>query len=320
MTKESSPASPHDRHFVGSTITRALRAVAGLFQETLDTWGRNEPDVHAAAIAFVTLFSIAPLVLLVLFVVGHANQQQFLDRLIAVVASRVGQGAADLLAGMITSRQDAPSGVLAAAISFMVLVFGAGGLIGRLRGSLNSMWNLTPRPQPDVKRNVYYMIKQLVVPSIIVLGIGFVLFALLLANTLGSLLYEQYLRPFLFWLAVPAPHIGGWPAPLINLVIFAAMFKILPSARIRWRDVLPGAALTALLFWLGNYAIQLYLQFLFTASVYGAAGSIIVVLIWVDYSALIVLFGAEFTYVYAKTYGVPIVPDAEMMFRYGMKP
>jgi membrane protein len=95
------------------------------------------------------------------------------------------------------------------------------------------------------------------------------------------------------------------------------MFKILPQARIRWRDVLPGAALTALLFWLGNYAIQMYLAFLFTASVYGAAASIIVVLIWVDYSALIVLFGAEFTYVYAKTYGVPIVPDAEMMFKPG---
>ena len=98
------------------------------------------------------------------------------------------------------------------------------------------------------------------------------------------------------------------------------MFRILPQARIRWRDVLPGAALTALLFWLGTYAIQMYLAFLFAASVYGAAGSIIVVLLWVDYSALIVLFGAEFTYVYAKTYGLAIVPDADMVFKPGTNP
>ncbi len=296
---------------------KTLRAVVGLFQETLNTWGRNEAGVHAAAIAFATLFSLAPLVMLVLVVVGQAYQQQLFDRLIGEAASRVGQDAANLLGGMITSRKATPSGQIAVVISFIVLVFSAGSLIGRLRASLNSMWNLTARPQSDVKRNVYVMIKQMVVPSAIVLGLGFVLFAALLANTLGSLLYEQYVRPFFAWLAVPAPAVGGWPAPLINLVIFAAMFKILPQARIRWRDVLPGAALTALLFWLGNYAIQMYLAFFFTASVYGAAGSIIVVLIWVNYSALMVLFGAAFTYVYAKNYGLPIVPDAEMMFKPG---
>ena len=306
-----------NKYQIGPIIIKSLRAVAGLFQETLNTWGSNEAGVHAAAIAFATLFSLAPLVMLVLVVVGQTYQQQLLDRLIGEVASRVGQEAANLLGGMITSRAGTPSGQTPALISFIVLVFSAGSLIGRLRASLNSMWNLTGRPQSDVKRNVYVMIKQMVVPGVIVLGLGFALFGLLLINTLGSLLYEQYVQPFFAWIAVPAPAIGGWPAPLVNFVIFAAMFKILPQARIRWRDVLPGAALTALLFWLGNYAIQMYLDLLFTASVYGAAGSIIVILIWVNYSAMIVLFGAEFTYVYAKNYGLPIVPNAEMMFKPG---
>ena len=187
---------------------QALRAVAGLFQETLDTWGPNEPDVHAAAIAFATLFSLAPLVMLVLVIVGQAYQQQFLDRLIAELASRIGQDAANLLGGMIDSRRGASSGQIAAALSFIVLVFSGAGLIGLLRASLNSMWNLTARPQSDVRRNVYVMIKQLVVPSAIVLGFGFALSGLLIINTLGSLLYEQYVRPFLAWLAVPAPDVG----------------------------------------------------------------------------------------------------------------
>jgi membrane protein len=240
--------------------------------------------------------------------------------LIGELARRIGQDAADLLGGMIASRKGAESGQVAAVISFVVLVFSAGSLVGLLRASLNSMWNLTARPQSDVRRGVYVMIMQFVVPSAIVLGFGFALSGLLIVNTLGGLLYEQFARPFLAWLAVPAPEVLGWPTPLINFVIFAAMFRVLPQARIRWRDVLPGAALTAFLFWLGTYAIQMYLAFLFTASVYGAAGSIIVVLLWVNYSALIVLFGAEFTYVYAKTYGVPIVPDADMVFKPGANP
>jgi membrane protein len=320
LVNEGSPALTDSRPTVGSTIKRALRAVAGLFKETLDTWGPNEPDVHAAAIAFATLFSLAPLVMLVLVMVGQTYQQQFLDNLIVELASRIGQDPADLLGGMIASRGGAQSGQIAAAISFVVLVFSAASLVGILRASLNSMWNLTARVQSDVRRNVYVMVMQLIVPSAMVLAFGLALSGLLIINTLGNLLYEQYLRPFLAWFAVPAPEVVGWPAPIGNFLIFVAMFRVLPSARIRWRDVLPGAALTALLFWLGTYAIQMYLAYLFTVSVYGAAGSIIVVLLWVDYSALIILFGAEFTYVYAKTYGVPIVPDPDMVFKPGTNP
>ena len=248
--------------------------------------------------------------MLVLVMVGQAYQQQFLDSLIVELASRIGQDAANLLGGMIASRRDTSSSQIAAVLSFIVLVFSSAGLIGLLRTSLNSMWNLTARSQSDVRRNVYVMIKQLVVPSAIVLGFGFALSGLLIINTLGSLLYEQYVRPFLAWLAVPAPEVIGWPAPLINFMIFAAMFRILPQARIRWRDVLPGAALTALLFWLGTYAIQMYLALIFTVSVYGAAGSLIVVLLWVDYSALIVLFGGVHACMPRPT-GSSIVPDAD---------
>jgi membrane protein len=318
-SQSGDPAKSPSRPAAGGWI-QTLRAIGGLFQETLETWGQNTPDVHAAAIAFATLFSLAPLVMLVLVIVGQAYEQQFLDRLIQEVASRVGRDAADLLGGMVDSRRSATSGYIAAVTSFIVLVFSAGGLIGRLRASLNTMWNLTPRPQSDVKLGIYIMVKQLVVPAVMVLGIGLALFALLTVNTLGSLLYDQYVRPFLGWLGLPAPYIGNWPAPLVNLAIFAVMYKMMPQARIRWRDVFPGAALTALLFWLGNFAIKVYLTSLFTASVYGAAGSIIVVLLWVNYSALIVLFGAQFIYVYAKRYGVPIIPNSEMMFRPGTRP
>jgi membrane protein len=216
VLKMGSPALLQYKQTVRSIGMKTLRAVVGLFRETLDTWGRNDPDVHAAAIAFATLFSLAPLVMLVLVMVGQAYQQQFFDRLIGEVASRVGQDAANLLGGMITSRRSTSSGQIAAGVSFIVLVFSAGGLIGRLRASLGSMWNLTARPQSDVKRNVYVMIKQLVVPSAIVLGIGFALLGLLIINTLGSLLYEQYARPFLAWLAVPAPLVGGQPRSSIS--------------------------------------------------------------------------------------------------------
>jgi membrane protein len=109
--------------------------------------------------------------------------------------------------------------------------------------------------------------------------------------------------------------IGRWTTPLLYALIFVSIFKLLPHAQIRWRDTWPGAILTALLFWLGNYLIGLYLSRSLLTSIYGAAGSVIVFLIWVYYSAWIILFGAKFTQIYADTYGRPIRPYPYMRLK-----
>jgi membrane protein len=175
------------------------------------------------------------------------------------------------------------------------------------------MWDLTPKPAP-LRWSILSLIRHQVISGLVVILFGFLIWFGLIAGTFWSAFYGR-LQQWLVNIGVSLPVPSGWFIPLIYVMLFAAMFKTLPQAKIRWRDVLPGAVLTALLFSVGGFVIDLYLSLFFLTSIYGAAGSTILFLVWIYYSAFIILFGAEFTFVYANQYGEAIAPDSDMMFK-----
>jgi membrane protein len=290
-----------------------------LLIESLIGWVQDEALRHAAALAFFTIFSLAPLVVLSLAIVSMVLPQAASKaQILPVVEYYMGQPAVAVIIEVIESRESewaARSG-LAALISLGVTIFGASIVFRQLQHSLNTMWHIEPiRLTPDagnLRRNLFTVIQEFLITTVAALSGGFLLIALLLISTLGTALLQgalpgQLLDPLVRLVVQLLSFVA---APLLFMLIFAAMFKFLPQAIIRWRDLWPGAALTAVLFWLGGYGTGIYLRFSSLSSAYGAASTLTVFLIWVFISMSIVLYGAKFTQLYAHRYGLPIQPKA----------
>ncbi len=284
-----------------------LGAIWGLLKETVSEWSEDRVPRLGAALAYYTGFSLAPLLLIMISIAGlvfgrEAVQGQIVEQLRGLV----GNEGAEAIQGMMQSAARPRTGAFAAAISVATLLFGASGVFGALQDSLNTIWEVTPKPG----RGVLGLIKDRFISFTMVLGMGFLLLvALFVSAALVAL--GTFLGGIL-----PAPE---FVLQAINLVVsfavitllFAMIYKVLPDVEIRWGDVWIGAAFTALLFILGKFALGLYLGKSSMSSAYGAAGSLIVVLLWVYYSAQILFFGAEFTQVYANRFGSRVVPDED---------
>ena len=282
-------------------------------------WLQDEALRHAAALAFFTIFSLAPLVVLSLAIVSMvlpqaANKAQILP----VVEYYMGQPAAAIIMEVVESCESeraARSG-LAALISLVVTIFGASIVFRQLQNSLNTMWHIEPMPLTpdagDLRHSLFPIIQKFLITTAATLSGGFFLIALLLISTLGTALLHGALPGHLLdpLVTLVVQLVSFVAAPLLFMLIFAVIFKFLPQATIRWQDLWSGAALTAILFWLGGYGIGIYLRFSSLSSAYGAASSLTVFLIWVFISTSIVLYGVKFTQLYANSYGLPIQPKA----------
>ena len=258
----------------------------------------------AAALAYYAMFSIGPLLIIVLAVAGlffdsaavrHEVEQQ--------IQGFIGQKAADTLESML-STQSHDSSVIATVLGTMVLLLGASGVFGQLQDALNTIWEVKPKPG----QGIWGFIRNRFLSFAMVLGIAFLL--------LVSMVITTALEAFSGMISqvLPMPNIVAQVLHfsisfIVISLLFAMIFKVLPDATVKWRDVWIGAAGTSLCFTLGKFLIAMYLVRQATSSAYGAAGSVIFILLWVYYSALILFFGAEFTQVYAKKTGSRIVPS-----------
>jgi len=276
-----------------------LEPSVSLLREVAAEWSKDNALSLGAALAFYTLFSLAPLLLLIIAIVGLVfGRAAAQGEIVARVGGAVGPEAAAVIEGMIRSASAPASGVIATVVSLVTMLFGASGVFGQLQASLNQIWGVTG----GRRRGVRGMVSQRVTSFGLILGIGFLLFLSLLVSALLAAVHHL--------LAEHLPVLSGVLPPLNFLVsflmitaLFALIFKVLPDARMEWRDVWPGAAVTALLFTLGKALIAAYLGRTGSTSVYGAAASLVVLLLWVYYSAQILLVGAEFTEVYSRRYG-----------------
>ena len=273
----------------------------------------SEAFVHASALAYCTIFSIVPPLLFFITLAGTVNNaDQIQYRLVAGVEKQAGAAPAMFVRDIVINSESAVSSGLATGVDILFLIYGASSVFHQLQNSLNAMWNLTPRGE-TITRSLLYVATMRLISALIVTVFGLMLSVLVMANTLASAL--QPIEWLSKTLDVPLTYWQWVIAPLAYLLVFSLMFKFLPKATIRWRDVLPGAVATSLLLLIGNRLIGLYLSYIFEISIYGAAGSVLVFLIWLYYLALIVLFGAKFTLLYAERFGQAITPDASVMVK-----
>lgn len=276
-----------------------------LLKETIREWLEDEAPRHAAALAYYTAFSLAPLLLIIIALVSLFFEQEIVTgQLRQQLVGIIGQNSADLIDTILESAVNRSDNGITAAIGIVVALLGAAGLFGNLQAALNAMWEVEPKPGGGIMG----FIRTRFLSFTMILGIGFLLLVSLVVSsavaTLGEYLIglapgmELLINIFSFILSFG-----------VITLLFASIFKVLPDVEIRWRDVWVGALGTAFLFTLGQYLLGLYLSTSAPGAAYGAAGSLILLLVWVYYSAQILLLGAEFTQVYARRYGMRIEPS-----------
>ena len=284
---------------VAGSLRVKLESALAFLREVVTEWRKDNALSLGAALAFYALFSLAPLLVLIIAIVGLVfGRAAAQGEIVASVGGAVGPEAAKVIEGMIARASRPASGVIATAASLATMLFGASGVFGQLQSSLNQIWGVTG----GRARGMRGLVRRRVTSFSLILGIGLLLFLSLVVSAVLAAVH-QLLAAHLPVLSALLPRLNLVISFLMITALFALIFKVLPDARMAWRDVWLGAAVTALLFTVGKGLIALYLARTGRASVYGAAASLVVLLLWVYYSAQILLVGAEFTEVYSRRYG-----------------
>ena len=258
----------------------------------------------SAALAYYALFSIGPLLIIVVGLTSLALGKESVRYAVEhQLQGFMGENAATTVESMMAAHKESDS-LVATIVGIVALLFGASGVFGQLQDSLNSIWEVKAAPG----QGVWGFIRNRFISFTMVLGMGFLLLVSLVLTTILSS-FTAYLGQAMKVPAFLGQLLDTSVSFLVITLLFAMIFKVLPDAQVRWRDVWIGSIATALLFTTGKLFLGLYLGRESTASAYGAAGSVVVILMWVYYSSVILLSGAEFTQVYAKRVGSGIQPS-----------
>ncbi|MDO8447419.1 MAG: YihY/virulence factor BrkB family protein [Rhodoferax sp.] len=277
-----------------------LKQIWDLTAKSVEMWVDDYAPSMGAALAYYTLFSMAPLLIIVIAVAGLVfGQDAARGEIVAQIQDLIGQEGAIAVQGLLKSANEPAQSIVATAISLVTLLIGATTVFAELQSDLDRIWRV---PAPAKQNGLWTLLRTRLLSFGLVLGLAFLL--------LVSLVVSAVIAAFGRW---SDGVFQGWEGVLqainfsisfaITMVLFAMIYKLMPRASIAWRDVWVGAAVTALLFEIGKFLIGLYLGTTGVASSFGAAGSLVVLLVWVYFSAQIFLLGAEFTWVYSHEYG-----------------
>jgi membrane protein len=285
-------------------MPRLLYSIWSLLKQTATEWAEQGTSRLGAALAFYTIFSIAPLFVIVLAIAGLWFGEEAASReLFSQVSSLVGSEGGEAVQALVSAADKPKTGAWATVIAAVTLFVGATGVFVQLQDALNQVWSVRRKPGPGLPN----FIKDRLLSFTLVIGIGFLLLVSLVLSAalaaLGNFMAGVLPAQETLW-----QGINFAISFAVITLLFAMIFKVLPDVTIAWRDVWVGAFITALLFNLGKFLIGLYLGRSTVASAYGAAGSLIIVLLWVYYSAQILFFGAKFTQIYANRYGSHLQP------------
>jgi membrane protein len=282
-----------------------LRKIVRLLRETFKEWQEDNASRIAAALAYYAVFSISPLLVIAIAIAGtffgqDAAQAQIAQKITDLVGE---DGVQPVLMALNNMNQPKIKGV-ASLISIGVLLIGASGFFAQLQDALNTVWKVKPQPGQGIS----IFIRKRISSFLMVLAMGFLLIlSLVLSAVVGAL--SKYKVDSLPGSAILWENLDLIISLGLMTFIFGLMFKYVPDAKIVWKDVFVGAVITAVLFLFGKFLLGVYLSKGSLGSAYGAAGSLIVLLAWIYYSAQIILLGAEFTQVYTRMYGSKIRPS-----------
>jgi membrane protein len=300
MSRPSRPPSLRD-----AKARPALKDAWPILKETATEWSDDNASRLAASLACYTLLSIAPLVVLSVSVMGFLlGEEAARGHISQELGNIVGAQAAGAVEAVVLNAQAPTAGVISSIVGVAVLLFGASGVFGELQASLNTIWEVQPKPNQGIKG----FIRTRFFSFAMVLSVAFLLLVSLVISAGVSVtgrFFENYLPGGeALWQAVNLLIALG-----VTTALFALIYRVIPDVKIAWRDVWVGAFVTALLFSIGKALLALYIGKSSTASSFGVAGSLVALVLWVYYSSQIVFLGAEFTQVWARRYGGRIVPS-----------
>lgn len=281
----------------------SIRTWWTLLKEAFEKWSVDKAPRLGAALSYYTVFSLVPLLVLTISIAGLVFGTEAAEQAImSQMESLVGPQSAGAIKQMLAIAEKPSNGTVASLIAIGTLLLGASGVFSQLQDALNTVWGV----EPKTGRGIWGTIKDRFFSILAVMGTGF----LLLVSLVLTAALAAFGKLFQSWLPAHESvlHLANFAISFgVITLLFAMMFKLLPDAKVAWRDVWVGAALTSFLFSVGKFLIGMYLGKTDVASAYGSAGSLVILLVWVYYSSQILLYGAEFTAVYANRYGSRIV-------------
>ena len=287
----------------------SLKQIWRLLKETFKEWNEDKASRLAAALSYYTVFSLAPLLIITIAIAGAVfGDDAARGEIVRQIQGLVGKDGAEVIQTALENAQRPDTRNLASIISIGVLLFGASNVFAQIQDALNTIWEVQPKPG----RSLVQTLRKRFLSFAMVGGVGFLLLVSLVVNTgLAAMVnYFSNLVPGVDWIWQIANFAISFA---VITFLFAIIYKFMPDVKIDWSDVWVGSAITSLLFVIGKSLLGLYLGNGSFGSAYGAAGSLVVVLAWINYAAQIIFFGAEFTQVYASKYGSRIVPDENAM-------
>jgi membrane protein len=296
---------------MSTTKVSKLDFVKNLFtitKKTASEWLDADPFRQSATVAYYAVFSIPALLVIIIALAGLAFGKEAVQGEISVqIEGALGRETAQSIEGIIAKSSEEKTSVIATIIGFVTLVLGSTAVFGELQTSLNQIWEV----KVIAKKKWLKTIKDRLFSFGLVLSIGFLMLISLLLTT-GLEAFGEYIKDRLPDIMLVVFHLINFVISFgVITVLFSLIFKVLPDAKIRWSDVWIGAIATSLLFILGKYALGIYFAKAEPGSAYGAAGSIVLIMLWVSYSCMILFFGAEFTKQYATFYGRKIEPTTD---------
>src|SRR4030088_292338 len=281
-----------------SRAAHVLRAIWTLMCDAADGWLIHRASSTGAALAFYTIFSLAPVLILSIAIAGFIfGEAAARGEIVDQIGGLVGPQGAELVQLVLRNASRRDAGLIATIFSIVTLILGANTALAELKAGLDQIWDVPP----ERRTGFWYSVRTRLLSVGLILVLGFLmLVSLAISAALTALERLSYGEQFI-------NTVLGWINSLFGFVLVAALFatiyKVLPSVSIAWRDVTIGSLVTALLFTAGKFAIGVYIGNSGVASTYGAAGSVVLILIWVYYSAQILLYGAEFTHAFAYRFG-----------------
>ncbi|WP_010232164.1 YihY/virulence factor BrkB family protein [Gillisia marina] len=284
---------------------RKLKTFWQLLKKTYGSWNGNDPWAKSAIIAYYTLFSLPSLLIIIVSIAGYFfGKEAVQGRITGQITEFIGKESALMVENMISNVALSSNSTMTVVFGVFMLVFGATGVFFQLKKAMNNIWNVAER-----KETYFRMFMDRVISFGMILVLGFLMLLGLIVSTIIRML-SDYIESY-------APAFTELGVDLVNSVLslvfitllFGSLFKLLPDIKIRWKVTLFGAALTTVLFLLGEYLIGIYFGRTDPASVYGGASSLVLILLWVNYTCLIMFFGAEFTVQYALHIKEKVTPN-----------
>ena len=287
----------------------AIKFILHLIYDAYNEWSHDRAARLGAALAYYALFSIAPLLVIMITIAGSVyDQAAAKGQIFNAISDQIGAEAAFSVEQLLTGVYESGSSLFATLVSGVILIYGATNLFSQLRDALNTLWNVRPRRHPHFFGGILEIAWDRFISAVMVIILSIILLATLALSTSLTVLngwLRTVITPNTSFLLEEGNLLIGFG---ITALLFAITFKLLPDVQIAWRVVWVGALVTSFLFNIGAFLIGLYLGYGGAQSVLGAAGSLVAIMIWISYSAQIIFFGAKFALVYASAIGKPILP------------